>query len=41
VKGIPDTRLVSIAGASHLVNVEQPEAFTGAVLAHLEERTPA
>ena len=41
VNGVPDTRLVSIARASHLVNVEQPEAFTGAVLAHLEERTPA
>lgn len=41
VNGIPDTRLVSIAGAAHIVNVEQPEAFTGAVLAHLGERTPA
>jgi 3-oxoadipate enol-lactonase len=39
--GIPDTRLVSIPGAAHLVNVEQPEAFTGALLAHLGERTPA
>jgi 3-oxoadipate enol-lactonase len=41
VQGIPDTRLVSISGASHLVNVEQPEVFTGALLAHLVERTPA
>lgn len=41
VHGIPDARLVSIPGASHLVNVEQPEAFAAALLAHLEERTPA
>jgi len=41
VHGIPDTRLVSIPNAAHLVNVEQPEAFTPALLAHLEERTPA
>jgi 3-oxoadipate enol-lactonase len=41
VRGIPDTDLVSIPNAAHLVNVEQPEAFTGALLAHFEERTPA
>ncbi len=40
VHGIPDARLVSIPGASHLVNVEQPAAFTAALLAHLEERAP-
>lgn len=32
---IPDAKLVVIPGARHLVNVEQPEAFTAAVLDHL------
>ena len=41
LEGIPDARLVSVSGAAHLVNVEQPLAFTAALLAHLEERTPA
>lgn len=41
LQGIPDTRLVSLPGAAHLVNVERPDDFTGALLAHLEERTPA
>jgi 3-oxoadipate enol-lactonase len=41
LRGISDARLVSIAGASHLVNVEQPNSFSDALLAHLEERTPA
>jgi 3-oxoadipate enol-lactonase len=39
--GIPDVRRVSISSAAHLVNVEQPTAFSAALLAHLEERTPA
>ena len=33
--GIPGARLVVIPNAAHLVNVEQPEAFTRAVLDHL------
>ena len=33
--GIPDAKLVVIPQARHLVNVEQPEAFTAAVLDHL------
>ena len=32
---IPGAKLVVIPGAAHLVNVEQPEAFTAAVLDHL------
>ena len=35
--GIPDAALVTIADAAHLANVEQPDAFTAAVLSHLEE----
>jgi 3-oxoadipate enol-lactonase len=34
-QGIPDARLVVVPHARHLVNVEQPEAFTAAVLEHL------
>jgi hypothetical protein len=30
-----------LPGAAHLVNVERPDDFTAALLAHLEERTPA
>jgi 3-oxoadipate enol-lactonase len=41
LQGIPNARLLSVPCAGHLVNVEQPDAFTGALLAHLEERTPA
>jgi 3-oxoadipate enol-lactonase len=41
VGGIPEARLVSIPHAAHLANVEQPAAFTDALLAHLEERSPA
>jgi 3-oxoadipate enol-lactonase len=33
--GIPETRVVELAGAAHLANVEQPEAFTEALLEHL------
>ena len=33
---IPDARLVIVEQASHLANVEQPEAITHAVLEHLE-----
>lgn len=33
---IPDARLVVIPQAAHLANVEQPVAFTQAVLSHLE-----
>ena len=40
-QGIPNTRQVSIPRAAHLANVEQPEAFTAAVLSHLEERAAA
>jgi 3-oxoadipate enol-lactonase len=29
---IPDSRLVELAGARHIANVDRPEAFTGAVL---------
>jgi 3-oxoadipate enol-lactonase len=36
VDGIPDARLVVVPDASHLVNVEQPDAFAAAALAHLE-----
>jgi len=39
--GIPHARAVGIAGAAHLANVEQPEAFSAAVLSHLEERVTA
>jgi 3-oxoadipate enol-lactonase len=35
--GIPDARPAFVAHAAHLANVEQPEAFTAAVLAHLLE----
>jgi 3-oxoadipate enol-lactonase len=34
--GIPDAHLAEIPGAAHLANVEQPEAFDAAVIAHLE-----
>jgi 3-oxoadipate enol-lactonase len=34
--GVPGARLVVIADAAHLVNVEQPDAFNRAVLDHLE-----
>jgi 3-oxoadipate enol-lactonase len=36
VDGIPDARLVVVPDASHLVNVEQPDAFAAAALGHLE-----
>jgi 3-oxoadipate enol-lactonase len=39
--GIPDATLTTIAGAAHLANVEQPDAFAAAVLSHLEERAAA
>ena len=32
---IPGSSLTVLAGASHLANVERPEAFSGAVLSHL------
>jgi 3-oxoadipate enol-lactonase len=38
-QGIPDVQVVSISNAAHLSNVEQPDVFNEAVLAHLEERT--
>jgi 3-oxoadipate enol-lactonase len=41
VNGIPQARLVSLPQAAHLANVEQPEAFTSALRAHLDERIPA
>jgi 3-oxoadipate enol-lactonase len=33
--GIPGARLVVLAGAAHLANVEQPDSFTAAVIEHL------
>jgi 3-oxoadipate enol-lactonase len=38
---IPHARLTGIAHAAHLANVEQPAAFSAAVLSHLEERAAA
>jgi 3-oxoadipate enol-lactonase len=35
VERIPGARLVVLDGATHLANVEQPAAFTAAVLDHL------
>ena len=32
---LPDARLVTIAGAGHLANVEKPEEVTSALLTHL------
>ncbi len=34
---IPDASLRIIVGAAHLANVERPEAFTTAILGHLQE----
>jgi 3-oxoadipate enol-lactonase len=39
--GIPDARSVLLRPAAHLANVEQPLAFSTAVLGHLEERVAA
>jgi 3-oxoadipate enol-lactonase len=36
--GIPDARLVVLEDAAHLANVEQPEAFTRALLAFAADR---
>jgi 3-oxoadipate enol-lactonase len=38
---IPGARHVAIAGAAHIANVEQPEAFTQALLAHLTAEVAA
>jgi len=38
VSGIPGARLTVIEDAAHIANVEQPEAFTRALLSHLEDR---
>ena len=35
---IPDARLVVVPDAGHSINVEQPEAFDGAVITFLDER---
>jgi pimeloyl-ACP methyl ester carboxylesterase len=35
VSGIPGARLVTIEGAAHIANVEQPGAFTDAVVGFL------
>jgi 3-oxoadipate enol-lactonase len=40
IQGIREAQVAVVAGAAHLANVEQPEAFTAAVLAYLEERSP-
>ena len=32
---IPGARLLVVEGAAHLANVERPDAFTAALLAHL------
>ena len=37
VERIPDARLAVLDGAAHIANVEQPEAFTAALLSHLED----
>ena len=39
--GIPGARLAVFAGAAHLANVEQAEAFNRLVLAHLAQEVPA
>jgi 3-oxoadipate enol-lactonase len=39
--GISDARSIGIGCAAHLANVEQPEAFSAAVLSHLQERATA
>jgi pimeloyl-ACP methyl ester carboxylesterase len=39
--GITRARSIGIARAAHLANVEQPEAFSAAVLSHLQERATA
>ena len=36
VDGIPDARVVRLRRAAHLANAEQPDAFTAALLDHLE-----
>lgn len=41
VEGIPGARRRAIAHAAHLANVEQPDAFTAAVLSHLEQKAAA
>jgi 3-oxoadipate enol-lactonase len=38
VSRIPGARLVTLEGAAHIANVERPEAFTAALLSHLEDR---
>lgn len=39
--GIPRARSAGIARAAHLANVEQPAAFSAALLLHLQERVAA
>jgi pimeloyl-ACP methyl ester carboxylesterase len=39
--GTPGATHVVLAGAAHLANVEQPDAFNAAVLRHLQERAAA
>lgn len=41
VEGIGDARKVVIAGAAHMVNMEQPETFNRVVLAFLDNVKPA
>jgi pimeloyl-ACP methyl ester carboxylesterase len=40
-RGISRARKVSIRGAGHMVNMEEPEAFNAAVLGFLRDREPA
>jgi 3-oxoadipate enol-lactonase len=41
LRSIPDARPLVIHEASHLANVEQPEAFSAGLLAHLQQRAVA
>ena len=41
LRSIPNARALAIPDASHLANVEQPEAFAAGLLTHLEQRAVA
>lgn len=38
---LPRARRLEIAGGGHMLNIEQPEEFNAAVLAHLDQHRPA